>query len=80
MMAASLHRPRITPEQRRALELLASSRHGIDAEILRSHRFSSRMLAGLVHTGLATVERRVVMPVEVVRLRITAVGRRAIEE
>ena len=80
-MATSLHRPRITSEQRRALELLASSAHGIDAEMLvHSHSFSIRMLAGLVHTGLAIVERRVIMPVEVVRLRITAMGRRAIEE
>jgi hypothetical protein len=79
MMAASLHRPRITPEQSRALELLVSSRYGIDAELLvHSHGFSSRLLAGLVHAGLVTVERRVTMPVEVVRIRITAAGRRAI--
>jgi len=80
-MATSLHRPRITSEQRRALELLASCPHGIGAEVLvHSHSFSSRMLAGLIQTGLATVERRVIVPVEVVRLRITAMGRRAIGE
>jgi hypothetical protein len=42
------------------------------------------MVAGLVRGGLATAERETVnagaTPVEVVRLQITAAGRRAIEE
>jgi hypothetical protein len=42
------------------------------------------MIAGLVRAGLATAERETMKngakPVEVVRLRITAAGRTAIEE
>jgi len=42
------------------------------------------MIAGLFRTGLAAAEREVVMAggkaIEVVRVRITAAGRRAIEE
>jgi hypothetical protein len=45
---------------------------------------AKRMLMGLVKAGLATAEREVVIaggnPVQIVRIRITARGRRAIEE
>ena len=76
--------PRLTSERRRALELLASSRHGVNAELLvRGHRLSRRVLAGLVRAGLAVTKREVIMAggraVEVVRIRITAKGRKAIE-
>jgi len=51
---------------------------------VRAHGFDSDMIAGLVHGGLATAERETMKngakPVEVVRLRITAAGRTAIEE
>jgi hypothetical protein len=73
--------PHLTPEQRRALELLASSQHGINAEqLVRGYGVSRRALARLVGGGLAAVERIVMVAegkaVEVVRLRITAAGRR----
>jgi hypothetical protein len=46
--------------------------------------FDSGMVAGLVRAGLATAERETMKagaePVEVVRLQITAAGRKAIEE
>jgi hypothetical protein len=52
--------------------------------LARSLGLSSGMLAGLVRRRLATREREVVMAggrtIEVVRLRITAAGRKAIEE
>jgi hypothetical protein len=85
MMAASLHRSHLTPERRRALELLACSRHGVDAELLvRGHRLSRRVLAGLVRAGLAGAKHEVMMAGgkagEVVRVRITAEGRRALDE
>jgi hypothetical protein len=75
---------RLTPERRRALEVLASSRHGVNAELLvHGYGFSRRVLAGLVRAGLAAAKREVVMAgckaVELVRLRITAAGRRAIK-
>jgi hypothetical protein len=51
---------------------------------VRAHGFDSDMIAGLVRAGLATAERETMKagakPVEVVRLRITAAGRTAIEE
>jgi hypothetical protein len=53
--------PRLTPEQRSALELLASSPHGTNEELLvLSHGFTRRMVAGLVRRGLAAAHRKVV--------------------
>ena len=75
------HRP--SPERRRALELLASSSRGINAALLvHIHGFKRHVLAGLVRRKLAAAEREVAMAggstIEVVRIRITAAGRRAI--
>jgi hypothetical protein len=74
---------RLSAEQRRALTLLASSRHGVNEELLvRGHGFGRGVLASLVRRGLAATEREVVMAggeaIEVVRFRLTAAGRRAI--
>jgi hypothetical protein len=74
---------RLMPERRRALELLAKSRHGANEELLvRGHGFKRPMLVGLVRSGLAAAEREVMKAggkaIEVVRLRITAAGRMAI--
>jgi hypothetical protein len=74
----------IRPNARRALELLAGSPHGLnEALLIYAHGLSRRTLAGLVWAGLATMRREVAVagdrPVEVVRIRITAAGRRAIE-
>ena len=76
--------PRLTPERRRALKLLASSLEGINEELLvRGHGFRRQMLVGLVRFGLATAEREVVKAggetIEVVRVRITNAGWRVIE-
>jgi hypothetical protein len=75
--------PRLSPEQRRALRLLASSSSGVNAALLvYDHDFKRRVLAGLVQRKLATAKREVAMasgkPVEVVRIRTTAAGRSAI--
>jgi hypothetical protein len=47
------------------------------------HGFSRRMLAGLVSTGLAIVQRRVIMagdtPIEIGKVMITAAGRDALQ-
>jgi hypothetical protein len=83
-----IRKRRLNPQPRRTLELLrllASNPHGAtEALLVRVHGFDSDMVAGLVHTGIATAERETlkagVKPVEVVRLRITAAGRKAIEE
>jgi hypothetical protein len=73
------------PVRRRALELLASSRHDVNAELLvHGHGVSQRVLADIVRVGLAASERRVMKvggkTIEVVWLLITAAGRRAIEK
>jgi hypothetical protein len=76
---------RTSSEQQRALKLLASSDHGLNEDLLiRGHGFSRGVLASLVRRRLVAAERTVVMAggkaIEVVRLRITAAGRRAIEQ
>jgi hypothetical protein len=79
---------RLSPQPRRTLELLkllGSSPHGAtEALLVRVHGFDSDMVGGLIRAELATAERETVKagakPVDVVRLRITAAGRKAIEE
>jgi hypothetical protein len=75
--------PRLSPKQRRALTLLASSGLGVNAALLvYDHGFKRRVLAGLVQRNLAVAKRELAMAggkaIEVVRIRITAAGRRAI--
>jgi hypothetical protein len=81
---ARSRRPDRLAERRRALELLASSRHGANEDLLiRGHGFSRGVLASLVRRGLATAERETMKAgrktIEV-GFRITDAGRRAIEE
>jgi hypothetical protein len=84
----TIRKRRLSPQPRRTLELLnllASSPHGAtEALLVRAHGFDCDMVAGLVRARLATAEREIMKagakPVEVVRLRITAAGRNAIEE
>ena len=76
--------PRLTPERRRMLKLLARSRHGANEELLvHGHGFRQPTIAGLVRSGLAAAEREVVKAggktIEIVRVRITEAGRKAIE-
>lgn len=76
------------PQPRRSLELLAllgSSPHGAtEALLVRTYGFTSEMIGGLVGAGLAIEERETVNagagPVAATRLRITAAGRKVIEE
>jgi hypothetical protein len=50
----SSHRRRGSkPDRRRALELLAASRHGCTEAIMRAHDFTIDMLADIVIAGLA---------------------------
>jgi len=84
----TIRKRRLSQQPRRTLELLrllASSPHGAtEALLVRAHGFDSDMVAGLVRAGLATAECETMKagakPVEVVRLQITAAGRKAIEE
>jgi hypothetical protein len=75
-----------TPKQqrRRALELLEASIDGCTEAIMLSYGFKSELLVELVNAGLATAttEQMVVggRSVKVVRMRITAAGRRALSK
>jgi hypothetical protein len=85
MMATPPRKRRLNPaHRRRALELLASSPHGATTKLLVvAHGFESDMIADLVRTGLATVDQEIVKAggktIEVVRVRITAAGRKMID-
>jgi hypothetical protein len=83
-MAAPPRKRRLGAEQRRALQLLASSPFGASEAIMVAHGFTRRMLAGLVRAGLATARGKTVKAgdnaIAVGRVRITAAGRRALED
>jgi hypothetical protein len=77
-------KPRLTREQRRSLELLASDPRGATGDrLVIAHGFETKMLAGLDHEGLAIAIIGEGMEtggktVEVVRISITESGRRAL--
>jgi hypothetical protein len=78
-------RKRIPPATRqRALELLAALRDGCTEAIMIAHGFTVDVLAGIVRAGLAmaNVERMVAgeKRIEVIRVRITEAGRRALAD
>ena len=56
---------------------------GLADALLLTYGFTRDLLAGLVHTGLATTQRQTVKAsgktIEVVRIRITEAGQRALE-
>jgi hypothetical protein len=65
------------------LKLLASSPQSVNTELLvLVHGFKRQTLVGLVRVGFAAEEHEVMQagakPVEVVRIRITEAGRRAL--
>jgi hypothetical protein len=83
-MAAPPGEPSLSDEQRRALALLASIPHGVtEGQLALVHRFDRDMIAGLVRAGLATPRRETIETgdrrIKVVRLIITAAGRRALQ-
>jgi hypothetical protein len=84
-MAVPPKEPSFSNEQRYALALLANIPHGITEELLvLAHGFDRIMIAGLVHEGLAMVQREVVTGpgravIEMVRIRITDAGRLAVQ-
>jgi len=84
-MAVPPREPSLSEEERRALTLLAGIPQGIAEELLiLTHGFDRAMIAGLIHGGLITEQREVVMGsartlIEVVRIRITDAGWQALE-
>ena len=75
-----------TPNQqrRRALELLEASIDGCTEAIMLAYGFKTELLVELVNAGLATatIEHMAVggRRVKVIRMRITAAGRRALSK
>jgi hypothetical protein len=74
---------RLSLKARQALELLAVDQRGLAEALLLTYGFTRDLIAGLVHTGLATAQRQTVKAsgktIEVVRIRITAAGQQALE-
>ena len=76
--------PRLSAEQRRALALIARDPHGATGHLLViAHGFDMKLLAGLVHEGLAAAivgesVKAGGKAVEVVRFGITGAGRDAL--
>jgi hypothetical protein len=72
----------LTDEQRRALRILTRSPNGCTEALMRAYRFTDDTLAKLMVNGLLTArnEHAVGRPEMVVRMQITAAGRREIGE
>jgi hypothetical protein len=77
--------PRLSAEQRRALELIASEPRGVAGHLLVVERgFEMKMLAGLTHEGCVAAAvgestKASDNATEIVRFWITPAGRRALE-
>jgi len=72
--------PHLSPEQRRALAMLATAgANGATQAVLSAHGFDASMIAGLVNQGLATLTAKKVLAdgklVAVAKARITEEGR-----
>jgi len=73
----------LSPEQRRALALLATAgRNGATRPLLTAHGFGVSLIPGLVNHGLATLTHEKIRAggklVEVTEVRITDAGRDAL--
>jgi hypothetical protein len=80
-----LNRPKVNADQRRALQLLADAGvQGRTGATLFAYGVRIDMLADLLREGLATARREPTnageRQIEVARLRITAAGRRALND
>jgi hypothetical protein len=84
-MAAPPREPSLSAEQRRALALLASMEHGVIEDLLvLTYQVDQVTIAGLVQEGLATAGREILAAsdrttIDVVRIKITDAGRRALK-
>ena len=83
VMAAPPQKPHLGAEQRRALEVLDLSQRGCSRPVWAAHGLTLSLLVNLVRDGLADVQVETLTAhgwtTEVVRIRITAAGRRALE-
>jgi hypothetical protein len=84
-LRATMTEPPLSVEQRRALEMLATSgRDGAPQALLSAHGFDASLIAGLVGQGLATLKAEKVRVgdklIAVATARITGAGREALGE
>jgi len=74
---------RLSPEHRRALEILLQAQRGCPEATLLALRFDAETVAVLLRDGLAITEPETVrvgdQPIEVSHVRITEAGRQALE-
>jgi hypothetical protein len=82
-MGTRATKPRLNAEQRRALQMLDTLQGGCTRSVWVAHGFTLALLVGLVRDELADVQSEILTAngrtIEMVRVRITAAGRRAIE-
>ena len=83
-MATPPQAPRLSTEQRRALEMLSrSKRSGCTLSLLAAHGFTVVMLSDLVRDGLVAANTETIKApgrtIEIVRVKITGAGERAIK-
>ena len=73
----------VSATRNRALRLLAEHPNGCTGAVLLAHGFSLELLNELIGAGLATASTESMMrgskPVEILRVKITEAGRRALE-
>jgi hypothetical protein len=75
--------PRLGPERRGALGILADAPHGLTEGFMLAHGIAAATIASLVRDGLATTRREPTKAggrtIEVTRVKITDAGLRALE-
>jgi hypothetical protein len=75
--------PRLGPERRGALGILADAPHGLTDGLMLAHGVTAKTIASLVRDGLATTRPETMKvgstTIEVTRVKITDAGLRAIE-
>ena len=78
-----LRKRRLGPEWRDALRILANAPHGLTESILLAHGLTAETITSLVRDDLATMQPETMREggrtIEVVRVKITEAGSRAIE-
>jgi DNA-binding MarR family transcriptional regulator len=77
-MAAARRRRRLSAQRRHALQLLAGSQSEITETFLFAHGVTQHMLARLLSSGLATIQRAPMKSPDG-RVMITDAGRQALE-
>jgi hypothetical protein len=82
-MAMMLRKPRLGPERRGALGILADAPRGLTEGFMLAQGFTPQTIASLVRDGLATMRPESMKEggrtIEVIRVKITDAGLQALE-